>query len=639
MADVNAPKIYPLTIEPGIQRDGTKFAKKNWIDGQWTRFYRGLPQKILGYQEIPTDNPNIPRGIYVLPVTPNFNVYIGDQASLNYIPIDFEGGVVGSIVNRTPAFFNANPNNDWQFDVMYSVISNTSKIIAFAAPNLTAIDASVASPIYYGDVLATTPLVPTGISVTGGIVVLHPYLFMYGDSGLIQWSNINDPTTINNTARVAPYKIVAGLATRGGNTSPAGLFWSLDRLIRATFIQTNSGPTFQFDTITAESSILSSNSIIEYDSIYYWAGVDRFLTYNGVVQELPNNMSLNFFFNNVNYDQRQKVWASKIPNKGEIWWFFPTGNNTECNAAVIYNVREDCWYDTLIDRGCGYYDQTFSQPIWGGNAPVLVRELNSPYSTGAYATSGTAANAFLPDLTTPNLSCTQNASDGTIGYEWPTEFLIQTVTIISNTTQNYTLNLQSWNGADAPVTVLAIPEQTYTARTPYTFTITSPVANTHFQIVEHGGETLDIFRLVFNTNNVPIWRHEQGLDQETADGTVTAIDTFIESSVISLVAADANRQYQEVDRWTYLYRFEPDFVQSGEMTLTVKGSNYARTTASPSQNELIVSNPYTFLPNDVKIDMREQRREMTLRFESNTIGGYFEMGQCLMVIKIGDGRQ
>ncbi len=359
-------QLYPLLMGPGIQRDGTPFSSNKWIDGQWVRFYRGNPKKMEGYRQLLGSLPNILRGTIIIPNSPNFNVYIADRNSLKYFQINQFGDQISGLVDRTPTLFADNVNNNWQFDVMFSSVSNSSNLIAYAAQNLGSISNSIETPIYYGDAFANTPLVPTGLNTSGGIVSLYPYLFIYGNDGLISWTAANDPTTIINTNRASGSKIIYGAQSRGGNTSPAGLFWSLDSLIRVT----NVGPTIldlNFDTITTESSILSSKGIIEYDGVFYWAASDRFLYYDGVVKELPNDTSLNFFFQNINYSQRQKVWATKSSEWGEIWWHYPTGTNTECNRALIYNVRERCWYDSESHRSCGDFDQVFQYPIWAGN--------------------------------------------------------------------------------------------------------------------------------------------------------------------------------------------------------------------------------------------------------------------------------
>ena len=165
-------------------------------------------------------------------------------------------------------------------------------------------------------------------------MVLHPYTFVYGNKGLIKncsAGNTNDWVSADsNETNVASTKVVKGLPVRGGSNSPSGLFWSLDSLIRVSYNPTTvtiagSAESFywRYDIVSSQTSILSSQCVIEYDGIYYWIGADRFLMYNGVVKEIPNSMNQNYFFDNLNYSQRQKVYATKVPRFGEIWWFFP----------------------------------------------------------------------------------------------------------------------------------------------------------------------------------------------------------------------------------------------------------------------------------------------------------------------------
>ena len=55
-----------------------------------------------------------------------------------------------------------------------------------------------------------------------------------------------------------------------------------------------------------------------------------------------------------------------MPRFGEIWWCFPFGNATECTHAVVYNVREKSWYDTVLPRGlrtAGAFAQSYRFPF------------------------------------------------------------------------------------------------------------------------------------------------------------------------------------------------------------------------------------------------------------------------------------
>lgn len=497
-------KIYPICTQAGVKRDGTEYNGNYYIDAQWCRFQRGIPKKIGGYQQIIGGLPNIPTGIFVDPVNQNFNLYVGDQSSVKFLTMDQFGNQIAALQDRTPAGFIADVNNVWTFDVMFDTVSNANKLIVFAAPNLLDIQNNVNSPIYYGNTADALPLIPTGQSVSGGIVVLHPYLFMFGNDGFVSWSAVNNPTVVMDSARIASGKVVAGMQTRAGNGAPGGLLWTLDSLIKVTFTTVGNTPTFRFDTVTDQSSILSSRSIIEYDGLYFWCAIDRFVVYNGTVQEVPNQMNLNYFFQNLNYAQRQKIWATKVPEFGEIWWFYPDGDNTQNNRVVVYNKRENTWTDNAINRGDGYFEQVFADPVWSDSAP----DINNQYS---------------------------------------------------------------------------------------------------------------------------IWRHEIGTDKDIG-GNLTAIQSYFETGDMAWAAIGPNGAWIGADRWVDLYRFEPDFLQTGDMTLIVNGREYAR---SPVQS----SQPYVFTPNTTKIDLREQRREMTLRFESNVVGGNYEMGQCMMVMRIGDARQ
>jgi hypothetical protein len=199
--------------------------------------------------------------------------------------------------------------------------------------------------------------------------MLFPYLFYYGTAGIIGWSVAGDFTDLSGSgsgiARVWGQKIIKGMPLRAGSGSaPAGIFWAYDAVIRATF--TGGMTVFQFDTIATDTSIMSPDCVVDYDGVFFWAGVDRFLMFNGVVREVPNQMNLNYFFDNINESQRSKVFAFKVPHFGEIWWCYPRDNATECTHAIIYNVRENTWYDTALPesgRASGGYNNGFAAPL------------------------------------------------------------------------------------------------------------------------------------------------------------------------------------------------------------------------------------------------------------------------------------
>ena len=647
-------KVIVLTCPPGIQRDGTNFASDRYGDGQWVRFQRGLPRKIGGYTGIFLNASGISRGVQMTAVNGLNYVVSGYSAGLEQWVTDVDGGVGTGPYTYTLNNFTSSANNLWQFDIGYdSTGGGTNNLVAHPAPNLQDITSTVNTPVLYGafpgtsgslslskvglftatgnvtntsnvfvldavnirvaagqtisgtgipsgttvssidprilsftascagtalttvgspaltvgmivtiaggtslgavvsgsvnswvvsiggvyasqtmaastngivlvtmSAAATTTAAITAtfdnnIAVSGGCVMIHPYLFIYGNNGLIQNCSAGDfanwVSPDANANNMATGKIVKGLPLRGGSTSPSGLFWSTDSLIRVSFSPSSSGGQnyyWTYDIITSQTSIMSSQSVIEYDGVYYWAGVDRFLKYNGVVSEIPNTVNQNWFFDNLNYFQRQKVWVTKVPRYGEIWWFYPRGSATECTDAIIYNVREDTWYDAGLavgaQRSAGAFSEIFPKPLWAGN--------------------------------------------------------------VANTEGKYTL-----------------------------------------------------------------WQHETGMDQVYLT-SVNAIRSYYETSNLgTLYGLVGAAQSPGANLWTRLDRIEPDFIQQGDMSVVVTGASYAD---GPDQ----VSAPYVYSPTTYKIDMREQRRELRLRFESNTFNGDYQAGKILLGMTTGDVR-
>jgi hypothetical protein len=268
--------------------------------------------------------------------------------------------------------------NMWMFDYQYDSSTNQNYLIAHVAPNMDCICNDVDGQIFFGEVLGTGLLksvkLPADANVTGGIVSLHPYLFYYGTDGIIGWSKPGEPTNLTDFAngagfaRVWGQKIIKGLPLRAGSGSaPAGIFWAYDAVIRATF--TGGANVFQFDVVATDTSIISENCVVDYDGVFFWCGTDRFMMFNGVVREVPNQMNLNYFFDGINPRESTKVFAFKVPRYGEVWWCYPRGDAIECTHAVVYNVRENTWYDTELPnlgRSAGSFNNSFAAPILTG---------------------------------------------------------------------------------------------------------------------------------------------------------------------------------------------------------------------------------------------------------------------------------
>lgn len=500
----------PIKIRsnPGIKRDGTRFEGDFYVDGQWVRFQRGLPRKMGGYRATTTELSGITRGMHQFSSNSLLYTHMGSADYLEAVRLDNNGNA-SPAYDRTPAGFATNPNNMWQFDVMFDSITSEQTLIAHAAPNLAEIANETGGPIYYGPIKDTTALTATsGPPVCGGITVLHPFVTAFCKNGYFAWSAPNNPNDWSTAggggdAYITGQKIVCGLPSRGGSTSsPSGIYWSLDSVIRAYW--TGGITKFAFDTVSSSSSILSSQCAIEYDGIYYWAAIDRFMMYNGVVREVPNMMNLNFFYDNLNWSCSQKVFAFKVPRWGEIWWCFPFGNSTECNWAVVFNVREGTWYDTALPNG-------------GRSAAIYAAVYHHPLMTGVRPEDGT-----------------------------------------------YTL-----------------------------------------------------------------WQHEYGVN-EINGSTVNPIPSYFETGDISMTTTNDPK-----NKSLRVTMIEPDFVQSGDMTVQITGRANAR---APEVNSEVRTFPdQAETPQQQVTFHKDIRREMRFKFASNTLNGDYQMGQPLAHVEPADG--
>lgn len=378
----------PITIafQPGIQRDNTRFDAKRCLDSLWCRWRLGRPRKIGGFSMLTNGLAGIPRRIFMFYTGTEVIIHVGTTAGIQQIVTDSFGNFI-SINDRTPSFFQAGPAVGWTMDAIFDTSSGVVQLVAHAIADTVFLQNNVPQPPMIGQIDATTrmsafanpaPAPPAAYSpplYSGGICAVQPYVFGFSSGGFVQWSapglpnylGVTGGTSGAGSARISAQKIVFGMALRGGGVnSPAALFWSLSELISATFI--GGTPVWAFNTISPSSSILSSDSVIEYDGLYFWLGVGRVHVYNGIVVEVPNTQNLDWFYNNLTPGYEAKVAVFKIPHYGEIWWTAPMFGNTEASHALIYNVRENYFYDTVLPnsgRSCGFYAQGFPFPVMG----------------------------------------------------------------------------------------------------------------------------------------------------------------------------------------------------------------------------------------------------------------------------------
>jgi len=220
--------------------------------------------------------------------------------------------------------------------------------------------------------------------------------------------------------------------------------------------------------------------------------------FNGVVREVPNQLNLNWFFDSIRPENRAKVFSFQVPKFGELWWCYPRGNATECDHAVIFNARENTWYDTELPsslRTAAVYSNNYAKPLMFGT----------------------------------------------------------------------------------------------------------------------GGK---------------LWVHEIGTDE--IDGTqVLPVRSYFETADLTSLTSGANKALR-------IERIEPDFIQTGEMSVQITGRANAR--APEVVSSAVIFPDTASEPFEELVVMKEQRRELRVKFKSEVLGGDYQMGQIIAHVEPADGR-
>lgn len=360
-----------LDVPPGFVRTGTPLsARKRWYSGSLVRWRDGVMQAVGGWEAATLSgggalslggrvrselawagrdgNPFL-----ALSTPTTIRVYRGEDLRQAY-----SGGTS----------FAATSMDNFGGDLVYDV----------SAPN-SGINYLDTTGVESGNGFTLTNAVRSlgGSPVNNAGVVVTPERFVValgadGDPSLVRWCSQGDPDVWDpldtNTAGDLNVPSNGGiLAGRRGKGET--LIWTETDLLAMRYTTASIGgvPLIYAITNVGVGGAISHRSMVVSGSRAFWMGHRNFWQYNGYTSRLPCAVS-DYVFQRLNYAEADKVWVMKLDDFSEVTWFYPSGNNTECDGYVTFNYENGTWYFGDLGRAGGVGADLFPYPLLGDSA-------------------------------------------------------------------------------------------------------------------------------------------------------------------------------------------------------------------------------------------------------------------------------
>jgi hypothetical protein len=639
----------PLTkyrIKPGFNKQATESeAMGQWTDGDFVRFRYGQPEKIGGWASLVTGS----------------NASIIGAARDQHVWSDLDGNKYSAmgtnkllIIYYEGAFYDITPLQTDNFSTGANITtSNLSKdvtittsaghnlipgdIITFAnAGSFTPPDTDYTATDF-DDVLFEVKTVPsattftiqmptdeTGTGATNdGTLDVHPYepvgplsqTYGYG-WGTATWS-----------------RLTWGSASASSNVILDPASWSLDNWGQILIATIHNGRSFTWDPTSGLTTRAVLNTNMPSKSVMsIVSDRDRHLIHLGTETTIGSPSKQDKMFIRFSDQEDYDVYAPTSVNTAGT---FQLDDGTQIIGACKGKDYIMVFTDTATYRmdfvGPPF---TFSIRKVASNAG-LIGQHAAVYANGAMWWMGATGGFYVYDGTVKSVPCLvedfvfTNNGAGDLGLNYNSGEIIYAginelysevnwfypsanSTVIDRcVTYNFSeqiwytssLDRTTWEGS----TVYAAPFATdFQASLTPTYPTVNGVSN---------GATI-------------LYQHETGVNQENADGTETAISSYIQSGEFEIGAEGEGQYFMSVSR------FIPDFKSlSGDAQVTIFVNRYPQSTATSSP-----LGPFTVTSSTTKIDTRARGRLAAVKIATDGLDESWRYGTFSFDVK-PDGRR
>lgn len=381
--------IVPLQIPPGIERNGSSYDTPNrWWDMNLVRWQSGTAVPVGGWERV--------TGSALTGAIRNFHTYrdnsdqartlVGTDSKLYtdtggftditpaaFVPLSSIGvnGGYGTLDYGENTYGTARPTpsqlfspyafwsfDNWGEDVILTANSDGRLFYYDTSVTTTAPAVITTAPTGNNSVLVTSERHVMAIGQSGGTG---------GSLYRVAWSSAEDYTdwdfaSTTNTAGFqdldAHTPLLKGVEVREGTLILSQTDAYLAQYVGRPFI-------YGFTRIS-DASLLNPNTLVMFNGNAAWMGRTGFQLYSGGTVSFIDCPILNDIRNELDplYGPF-RAFGCVNGYYPEIWWFYPTTDETECNRYVIWNYGENWWAWGSLTRSAMAPGSDTRKPLMG----------------------------------------------------------------------------------------------------------------------------------------------------------------------------------------------------------------------------------------------------------------------------------
>lgn len=216
-------------------------------------------------------------------------------------------------------------------------------------------------------VVATAAAGVVPVNSKAVVVTEERFVFILGaddNPRLVRWSDQEDYTTWNvaATTQAGDFEIQTTGRLKAGKKVRGGvLLFTEDDVHLARFV----GPplAYGFERLALGSGLIAPHAAEVADGIAYWMSDSGFFLFDGAVRPIKCDV-WDYVISGLNRAQVEKVHAVRVPEYGEIKWFYPASGSIEIDRYVLYNYQTGVWSIGQCARTTGVSRGVYSNQIY-----------------------------------------------------------------------------------------------------------------------------------------------------------------------------------------------------------------------------------------------------------------------------------